>query len=385
MMPRTSLVLLFASAFALSLAACSDDAQLPPRPTGASSSSSSGTGGQGGAGGAGGQGGSGAQGGQGGAGGMPPTPICGDGNVDPGEECDDGNTNTGDLCSPECKVTTSEIEPNDSVATANAWTAPWGAQLPTATDIDMVSFEVTGAPASVTVETRDLGPFTCNDSLIDTVVEILATDGTTVLASDDDGGDGLCSRAVASALPPGKYFARIRPAMMAKVPFSYRVAIGMIADQCGDGVLTPAEQCDDANLNAGDGCSPDCKLEITEFEPNGDPVQANPFTSPWYAVLSPLTDADLVSVQLTGASSTITARTNDGGLGGCMMNSLDTKLDILGPDGTTVLASNDDALGYCSLAEKSGLAPGTYFVKVTAGGRAADGSLYGLTVDITTP
>jgi len=316
---------------------------------------------------------------------MLPEPYCGDGNVDPGEQCDDGNANTGDLCSPDCVVTTSEVEPNDTVAVANAWIAPWGAELSTATDVDVVSFDIASGPASVTVETRDLGPFTCNGLLIDTTVEILSADGSAVLATDDDGGDGYCSRAVATALSPGKYIARISAAAMAKAPFSYRLAIGVIVDQCGDGVLTPAEQCDDGNMNAGDGCSPACKREITEVEPNDASAQANAFTSPWFGLLSTPADADVVSVKVDTSGAKLTARTNDGGLGGCAMNSLDTKLDILGPDGATVLASNDDALGYCSIAEAMDLSPGTYFVRVTAGGRASDGSLYGLTIDVAAP
>lgn len=35
------------------------------------------------------------------------------------------------------------------------------------------------------------------------------------------------------------------------------------ANICGDGDLGPAEECDDANDRAGDGCSPDCRTETT--------------------------------------------------------------------------------------------------------------------------
>jgi uncharacterized protein (TIGR03382 family) len=33
--------------------------------------------------------------------------------------------------------------------------------------------------------------------------------------------------------------------------------------KCGDGILDPDEQCDDGNDFDGDGCSSDCKLEVT--------------------------------------------------------------------------------------------------------------------------
>jgi cysteine-rich repeat protein len=43
---------------------------------------------------------------------------------------------------------------------------------------------------------------------------------------------------------------------------------------CGDGKVEGAEQCDDGNANAGDGCSADCQVERSEFwhcvnSPNG--------------------------------------------------------------------------------------------------------------------
>ncbi|MBW2461489.1 MAG: hypothetical protein JRH11_07570 [Deltaproteobacteria bacterium] len=40
----------------------------------------------------------------------------------------------------------------------------------------------------------------------------------------------------------------------------YCSAVGIPTDACGDGVLNPGEQCDDANNVAGDGCEPDCYL-----------------------------------------------------------------------------------------------------------------------------
>ena len=40
-------------------------------------------------------------------------------------------------------------------------------------------------------------------------LEILDTDGATSLAKDDDGGDGLCSRATANVAGVGTYYARV--------------------------------------------------------------------------------------------------------------------------------------------------------------------------------
>ncbi len=36
---------------------------------------------------------------------------------------------------------------------------------------------------------------------------------------------------------------------------------GVCAPRCGDGVLGYAEECDDGNLDAGDGCDPICACE----------------------------------------------------------------------------------------------------------------------------
>ena len=35
-----------------------------------------------------------------------------------------------------------------------------------------------------------------------------------------------------------------------------------VFDRCGNGVLSPAEQCDDGNTTSGDGCSATCRLEL---------------------------------------------------------------------------------------------------------------------------
>ncbi|MDI1451854.1 pre-peptidase C-terminal domain-containing protein [Polyangium sp. 6x1] len=382
-----------AALLGLALVACGSD-ELPPRPTG-TSSSSSGSGGQGGAGGqggmggvggAGGQGGVGGVGGQGGAGGSPPAPVCGDGNLNPeiGEECDDGNPGGADLCDANCKLVTSETEPNDTPAQANAWSSPWGAQIAPAGDVDVVSFNLPAA-ASLVVETRDTGDGACAKSELDTFVEILGSNGAAVLTSDDDAGEGYCSRATISLADAGLYYARVTAAPGApNASFPYRLVIDTIANTCGDGVRTPGEQCDDGGTTAGDGCSPTCTLEISESEPNDTIAQADTFTSGWQAILSPVADADYVSVQVATSGATITAQTSDAGLGGCAMSTLDTIVTIFDAAGTE-LVMNDDALGYCSLAKVENVAAGAYYVRVTAGGRASDPSYYGLSVLVTTP
>jgi cysteine-rich repeat protein len=37
-----------------------------------------------------------------------------------------------------------------------------------------------------------------------------------------------------------------------------------VAPVCGDGVIEPGEACDDGNVGAGDGCGPDCAIEVAD-------------------------------------------------------------------------------------------------------------------------
>jgi cysteine-rich repeat protein len=42
---------------------------------------------------------------------------------------------------------------------------------------------------------------------------------------------------------------------------SFALDVTVKGESCGDGLVSGAEQCDDGNLTAGDGCSPTCTLE----------------------------------------------------------------------------------------------------------------------------
>lgn len=189
--------------------------------------------------------------------------TCGDAKTDPGEECDDGFTANGDGCSSTCKLELAETEPNDTVAqaTANAaYSSPWAAQISPTGDVDIVKVVVTDPGSSIIVDTFDFGDGACSDQKLDSFVEILGTNGTTVLASDDDGGVGLCAHAAVGGLAPGTYFVRIKAATDGLTPtFAYRLAITV--DKCGNGNQVETEECDDGNNTAFDGCGPTCKKE----------------------------------------------------------------------------------------------------------------------------
>lgn len=135
------------------------------------------------------------------SGGGQPCGFCGDGKVDPGEQCDDGNANNNDACSTSCI--------NQDIYCCS---------------------DGSGDYQKGTCINKNLG-----QCILDT--DIYAT---TVITRDDVGSDmGLdaciteCERFSESEEPGG----------------------------CGDGIVFGDEECDDGNVDEGDGCDYDCKIE----------------------------------------------------------------------------------------------------------------------------
>ena len=206
------------------------------------------------------------------------TSGCGDGIVAGSEQCDDGNTVRGDCCSATCQHEAMvgglicETEPNDSTATANGPVTPTAAgvgflaSISPRTDADYFSFTLTAA-ADVGVETWEgtSNNFCSSNTFHDTYLYLIGPDGTTQLASDDDGGIGFCSRltpattAALRNLAAGTYFIYVKHYSEYQMIPQYNVRIAVVT--CGDGVTSPGEACDDGNTTAGDGCSATCGVE----------------------------------------------------------------------------------------------------------------------------
>lgn len=160
---------------------------------------------------------------------VPPN-ACGNVYLDAGELCDDGNTRAGDGCSATCQLEVNESEANDTSATADAIGPAIrtfaGAIAPN--DEDWFSLTVADG-ASLTIFTHNGGLDQCPDGTgeIDSIVELRASNGTTVVASDDDDGPGLCSRieaAEASNLTAGTYYLRVTP-YSSSMSFNYVVTV----------------------------------------------------------------------------------------------------------------------------------------------------------------
>lgn len=148
---------------------------------------------------------------------------CGDNLLDPTETCDDGNMTSGDGCSAACDLELSEVEDNATVATANAFKEPMIGRIEPTTDVDVVSFEAVKANTTVTATNTVIPGIGCKKVFIDSFLELIGTDGVTVLASNDDNG-GPAAKIIKTGLPVGKYFLRLKaaPGAPKKHTFAYR-------------------------------------------------------------------------------------------------------------------------------------------------------------------
>jgi cysteine-rich repeat protein len=322
------------------------------------------------------------------------SPVCGDGIVAGFETCDDGNDVAGDCCSSSCVYEDGcEREPNDDAALANDHDVLASAGLMKATiapagDRDVFSITVPdGRIGSLTAWIGDghLGS-TCASDAIDTQIAIA---GHLPLASDDDGGPGLCSLATATVLAPGEYTVEVEASDDAPLAtFDYTIGLGLAL--CGDAEVGELEECDDGNLTPGDGCNRLCALEArTESGANGTPALANgPYVPRFVAAgsINPPGDVDVYAIDLVRTAD-LRIESADG-LGPPSCQGIDTVVTLYAPDGATVLATDDDGgPGLCSLIDGAAtpaatrLAPGVYFVRIAAKSAAMLIPAYRLVVD----
>ncbi|WP_437738569.1 DUF4215 domain-containing protein [Sorangium sp. So ce1335] len=302
--------------------------------------------------------------------------VCGDRIQDPAEECDNLLDQPDDGCSDDCRLQATEVEPNDDITSANPYAAPFFASIDPLDDVDVVRVTVPSGPTALIAETADVTSSDCLNGRLDTMIDILDESGA-VLVQRDFGGVGHCARAVAPALAAGDYYVRVAANVGPEQRAPYRLDVTLVPEVCGDGDVTYGEQCDDGNTTSGDGCSAACRFELHETEPNDTPAQADAHAAPWLAEISPAGDVDVVTVNVPGSGSTLIATVSDNGTEACMNGRLDSYVEILGDDGATVLASDDDAgAGYCSSATATDLAEGTYHVRVRAADIVPDATFF---------
>ncbi|MDX2009692.1 MAG: DVUA0089 family protein [Myxococcaceae bacterium] len=341
-------------------------------------------------------------------------PTCGDGFVDGAERCDDGNTMPGDGCDGACAFEVrAEAEPNGAPSQASgpfAVDAVLAGALAPAGDRDVFALTLTRR-ADLRIETFDAtGPGSCTG--IDTVITLFAADGTTVIASRDQGGLGNCAaldptRAADAAvrqLPPGTYYLRVNEFLDDATIAGYRVRItqtsrcgngfvegaeacdgaaGCTAQctrvpSCGDGFVDGPETCDDGNTLANDGCSSTCASEsVLESEPNNTAATAGMARAPFVQFQGSIgtpTDLDFFAITVPAAGDLAVETFDPSGPTSCA--DMDTTLTLFAPNGTTVLLTKQGGgPGLCAAIDPKTdvaarqLPAGTYFVRVEDAGQ----------------
>lgn len=151
--------------------------------------------------------------------------VCGDGARDPGEECDDANLMNDDGCTAQCKVESTEGEPNGTPQTAAPLTQPFYGTLPTYADVDVVKLQIATTGTKLLVKTFDYGDGACALGRMDPALELFGADGTTLIAEDDDSGDGLCARLEAPTLSAGTYYLAVTAKEGAPQGFPYELNV----------------------------------------------------------------------------------------------------------------------------------------------------------------
>ncbi len=236
-----------------------------------------------------------------------------------------------------------ETEPNDTPGTAN--TSPTDdyvvADISPVGDVDY--FVAGGNAVSDLVYAAVNTSNTTNGS--DSQLNVFANDGTTLIEFDDDGGPGLAS-----------------------------CVAGGVVSQVGDVYFVPNEYANNGEITPYElhwVVAPEFDF-AGETEPNDTFATATPISATFMAgIIDPVApDVDFFSFAATAGDLIHVIVDDDPDRNA---TNLDSELDLLDTDGTTVLAAGDNG----SLANNcagTATAPttGTYFVRLSDGGTSPD-------------
>jgi cysteine-rich repeat protein len=203
--------------------------------------------------------------------------VCGDGIIEGGEECDDGGTDPGDTCDATCHIeplsdpptrtTCANAEPIDLTETTPGvyeasvvggnWNAPSSAYFsaPCAGAGHEVFFTVT-PPIDGIVVAKTVSSYAVSLGARPACPPSTSTGFITCSDHRTPAGESIAFAATAGT----KYWI-IVDAPRASDRGRFTLDVSVKGESCGDGLVSGAEQCDDGNVGAGDGCSPACGLE----------------------------------------------------------------------------------------------------------------------------
>jgi fibro-slime domain-containing protein len=176
-----------------------------------------------------------------------PVILCGNGILDPGETCDDGNAKSGDGCDGTCTVETGYTCPNVGKACVSNLTCGDGLPGPDESCDDGNTVGGDGCSVKCAVEVGFVCP-TFGKACEPSVSLPVCGNGLVEYGESCDDGNTASSDGCSSACQTETGY----------------TCVGTVCTKdkaCGNGVLEQGEQCDDGNLIPGDCCNGACKLE----------------------------------------------------------------------------------------------------------------------------
>jgi len=204
-------------------------------------------------------------------------PVCGNGKLEPGEECDDGNLVNGDGCSSSCK-----IEALNCNCTCETKITTYG---PIRCIIDRIIFHIhkwfNQEPGSLPHKVihsiiKGIIMFFFNTNYIEDTFYMTDLDGNVIsvharIEVEQRFIDYILDSEPYAIPPPGEYHGNIT--IDDPITKEFDIIINPIKHPwnvydcfegmpfCGNGALDQGEECDDGNINNGDGCNNICKIE----------------------------------------------------------------------------------------------------------------------------
>jgi len=205
--------------------------------------------------------------------------VCGNGIIEGGETCDDGATEDGDTCSATCQIEPLPV-PETRTTCANAealvltegpvgvfkstvkggnWNLPGGGSMafPCGNTAGKEAYFTITPPISGVVTATTNGTYKISLGARPACPPNTSTGF--IACSDQLTAEG--QRISFAGTAGTKYWIIVDASSNSFGRFTLDVSVK--AESCGDGLVSGAEQCDDGNNVAGDGCSPTCTVEAS--------------------------------------------------------------------------------------------------------------------------